>query len=426
MPTTEKTKDQPNQDEVIEQVRAENAELTKSIGKMQDDLETTLKSMRDRHEANDNDENRKAVDPVDADVIKKQDAAIDGLLDEVKTLKANQTELYGDDFQADKSGITQKQALNTFLKGGLSGMSPAEQKALSAGSDANGGYIVFDDQDTAMGRILSEASPIREIAQVRNTSSGKYTKPHVVAGAGAGWVGETASRPETQSPTIAELEFPVMELYANIFQTQTWLDDAAIDGEAFVAEEARIAFAEQEGNAFVQGDGTGKPKGIIGGYAAVAEASHAWGDIGYIASGAAGAFTASKPADALIDLVYSIKSGYRQNARFLFNRMTQAEIRKLKGEDGEYLWQLSGANHNPTVLGHPITEAEDMPDLAADSLSIAFGDFKRGYLVVDRTGVRVLRDPYSNKPYILLYTTKRVGGGVQDFDAIKLMKFATT
>jgi HK97 family phage major capsid protein len=186
------------------------------------------------------------------------------------------------------------------------------------------------------------------------------------------------------------------------------------------------AFAEQEGAAFVNGDGTNKPKGFLAS-TIVADSAWSWGNLGYVASGAAGAFAAASPSDALVDLVYSLRAGYRQNASFVMNRKTQSAIRKFKDAQGNYLWQPPASAGAPaTLMGFPLVEAEDMPDIAANALAIAFGDFRRGYLVVDRAGIRILRDPYSAKPYVLFYTTKRVGGGVQDYAAIKVMKFAAS
>jgi HK97 family phage major capsid protein len=216
-----------------------------------------------------------------------------------------------------------------------------------------------------------------------------------------------------------------MELYAMPAATQSLLDDAAVDIDQWVAEEVRVAFAEQEGAAFVTGNGTNKPKGFLD-YTKVANGSWTWGSIGTISTGVSGAFPASNPADKLIDLVYAVKTGYRANAHFVFNRATQSAIRKLKDGDGTYLWQPSlKPGEASTLMGFPVAESEDMPNIGADAYAIAFGDFRRGYLIVDRVGIRVLRDPYSAKPYVLFYTTKRVGGGVQDFDAIKLLKFGT-
>ncbi|MFD0938343.1 phage major capsid protein, partial [Methylobacterium trifolii] len=247
----------------------------------------------------------------------------------------------------------------------------------------------------------------------------------VATGAPAtGWVAETAPRPQTDGPVLSELNFPAMELYAMPAATQTLLDDAVVDIDAWLADEVETAFSEQEGTAFVSGNGLSRPRGFLS-YDTVANASWVPGKIGLVGTGAAGAFPGASPADVLFDLVYALKAGYRQNAGFVMNRRTQSAIRKFKDADGNYLWQPPlAADRAATLLGFPVTEAEAMPDVGAGSLSIAFGDFRRGYLVVDRTGLRVLRDPYSAKPYVLFYTTKRVGGGVQDFSAIKLLKFA--
>ena len=186
----------------------------------------------------------------------------------------------------------------------------------------------------------------------------------------------------------------------------------------------RDAFADQEGIAFVSGNGVDKPKGFLD-YPKVANATWSWGNVGVINTGTAGAFPASSPTDKLIDLAFSVRAAYRANASFVMNRATEAAIRKFKDADGNYVWQPSPRpGEAPRLLGYPVVEAEAMPDIAADAHAIAFGDFRRGYLVVDRVGIRVLRDPYSSKPYVLFYTTKRVGGGIQDFAAIKLLKFA--
>ncbi|RMF07842.1 MAG: phage major capsid protein, partial [Alphaproteobacteria bacterium] len=258
---------------------------------------------------------------------------------------------------------------------------------------------------------------------VRQVSGSTYKKPFSVTGPGAGWIAETAARPETTSPTLAELSFPTMELYAMPSATQSLLDDSAVNIDAWLAEEIRLAFAEQESTAFVAGNGTNQPKGFLD-YPKVANASWSWGNTGYVATGTAGAFDATNPSDDLIDLIYALKSAYRGNAHWVMNRSVQAEIRKIKDADGNYIWQPGErAGAQPTLMNFPIVESEDMPDIGADSFSIAFGDFNRGYLIVDRVGLRVLRDPYSAKPYVLFYTTKRVGGGIQDFDAIKFLKF---
>ena len=268
------------------------------------------------------------------------------------------------------------------------------------------------------------SSPMRQIATVRQTSATVFKKP-VSLGTTSAWAAETGSRTETTAPTLSLLEFPAAELYAMPAATQTLLDDAYADVDEWLADEVEASFSTQESAAFVSGDGSGEPKGFLS-YDMIADASHAWSKIGFILSGGAGAFAASNPADKLIDLVYALKSQFRANARFVMNRRTVSGVRKLKDGDGNYLWRPGAAGESASLLGYPVTEIEDMPDIAANAYAIAFGDFRRGYLIVDRQGARVLRDPYSMKPYVLFYTTKRVGGGVQNFDAIKVMKFAAS
>ncbi|MES2834753.1 MAG: phage major capsid protein [Pseudomonadota bacterium] len=305
------------------------------------------------------------------------------------------------------------QAFGLELKTGLSAAGP-------------GGYVVPIETERAIERRLMAGSPMREISTVRTVGSGVFKKPVSTAGVTAGWVAETAARPETDPATLALLEFPSADLYACPAATQSLLDDALLDLDEWLAAEVEDAFAAQETAAFVSGDGTNKPKGFLS-YTMVADASHAWGQIGYVASGNAGAFASTNPADKLIDLVYAPKAQFRPNGRFVMNRKTVSAVRKFKDADGNYIWQpATRAGETASLLGYPVTEIETMPDIAANSFAIAFGDFQRGYLIVDRAGVRVLRDPYSAKPYVLFYTTKRVGGGVQNFDAIKVMKFSAS
>lgn len=328
---------------------------------------------------------------------------------------------------ATASDLAHKSAFETFMrKGDASRLAKLEEKALSVGSGQDGGYLVPAETEATVNRLLKAISPIRSIAGIRTVSASVYKRPFASSGADSGWVAETAARPQTNTPVLAELQFPTMELYAMPAASSSLLDDTIVNIDEWLAEEVRIAFADQEGKAFVDGDGVNKPKGFLT-YTAVANASWTWGNLGYIASGAAGAFPAANPGDKLLDLIYACKAPYRANAHFVMNRSTQSAIRKMKDGQGNYLWSPSNApGELPSLMGYGVVECEDMPDIAANSLSLAFGDFARGYLVVDRAGIRVLRDPYSAKPYVLFYTTKRVGGGVQDFDAIKLMKFAVS
>ena len=324
----------------------------------------------------------------------------------------------------DGGGPEAKAAFDGYLKTGASfGL---ELKAGLSTASNSAGYVVPEQTERAIERRLMAGSPMREIATVRTVGAGVFRKPVSTAGVASGWVAETAARPETDPATLALLEFPSADLYANPAATQSLLDDALSDLDEWLAAEVEDAFAAQETQAFVTGDGVNKPKGFLS-YDIVAEADHEWGEIGYVASGAAGAFASTTPTDRLIDLVYAPKAQYRPNGRFVMNRKTVSAVRKFKDADGNYIWQpAQRAGETASLLGYRVTEIETMPDIAANSAAIAFGDFQRGYLIVDRAGVRVLRDPYSAKPYVLFYTTKRVGGGVQNFDAIKVMKFAAS
>ena len=305
--------------------------------------------------------------------------------------------------------------------GDETGLRALEAKSMSVTSDPDGGFLVPDEVSREVGRRMALISPIRAIATVRQVSSSMLKKPFARTGPQVGWVGETEPRPETDTPRLAEMTFPTAELYAMPAATQTLLDDAAVDMDEWLVSEIETAFAEQESAAFVNGDGINKPLGFLQ-VARADEASRLYGQLGTIPTGSAGAMA---DTDTLVDAVYALKAGYRQNARFVMNRRTQAELRKMKDADGNYIWQAPAvAGGEAMLMGFPVVESEDMPDPADGAASIAFGDFRRGYLVVDRVGVRVLRDPYSAKPYVLFYTTKRVGGGVQDFDAIKLIDFS--
>ena len=341
-----------------------------------------------------------------------------------RAMSQNRRPIIGGEPAETVSAPEAKAAWDGYLKTGQA--AGLEVKAgLSTGA-TSGGYVVPYETERAIERRLMTVSPMREIATVRTVAAGVFRKPVSTAGVASGWVAETAARPETDPATLALLEFPSADLYANPAATQALLDDALVDLDEWLAAEVEDAFAAQETQAFVTGDGTNKPRGFLS-YATVADADQAWGQIGYVASGAAGGFAATSPTDRLIDLVYAPKAQYRPNGRFVMNRKTVSAVRKFKDADGNYIWQPAARlGENASLLGYPVTEIETMPDVAANSLSIAFGDFQRGYLIVDRAGVRVLRDPYSAKPYVLFYTTKRVGGGVQNFDAIKVMKFAAT
>ena len=322
-------------------------------------------------------------------------------------------------------------AFNGMLrKGSDGGLRDLEVKAaLSTDSDPDGGFVVPEEVDDTISRVLETVSVMRRIATVRPMSAGTLKAVHNHGAATSGWVGETGARPETNTPKLSEVSYPAMELYAMPAATQSMLDDARINTEMWLADEVKIAFAEQEGAAFVNGDGVNKPRGFLN-YPTVANASYVWGKLGYVATGAAGAFPASTAAvnayDKLVDLYHAVRPGYRPESAFVMNDKTLAEIRKIKATVGDYIYLPPSATEPGSILGKVVETDDNMPDIAANAFAIAFGNFKRAYIIGDRVGVRVLRDPYSAKPYVLFYTTKRVAGGIRDFASVKLLKFAAS
>jgi HK97 family phage major capsid protein len=314
--------------------------------------------------------------------------------------------------------------VESYLRKGLE--VGVELKALQGTSDAAGGYAVPEEIDAAIDRTLTAISPIRAIANVVKVGSAGYRKLVTTGGTPSGWVSEVAARPETDTPGFTEIAPPFGELYANPAASQAMLDDAAFDVEAWLAQEIATEFARAEGAAFVAGSGVNRPKGFLAApTAATADGVRPFGTLQFVTSGAAGGFVATNPQDRLIDLVQALRPPYRQGAVFVMNSATAARIRKFKTADGAFLWQPGLTAGQPdTLLGYPVVEAEDMPDVAADSLSIAFGNFKAGYLIAERAETQILRDPYTHKPFVHFYATKRIGGQVSNSEAIKLMKFA--
>lgn len=332
----------------------------------------------------------------------------------------------GNDTDPDKA--EHAQAFDRFFRRGVdAGLRDLEVKAkLTTQSDPDGGYLVPEEMETGIDRVLGTVSTIRSLARVISISGQTYKKLVNMGGATSGWVGEEDARTGTNTPTLREIAINTGEIYAMPGATQTSLDDARIDLAAWLADEVSIEFAEQEGAAFANGDGVNKPRGILS-YDKVANATYAWGKIGYIATTEAAGFKAASatvsPADCLIDLYYALKSGYRNGASWLMSDATMNTIRKFKDAEGAYIWAPpSGAAEVATILGKPVHTDDNLPAVGAGTFPIAFGDFSRSYLVVDRIGIRVLRDPFTSKPNVLFYTTKRVGGGVVNFEAMKLLK----
>jgi HK97 family phage major capsid protein len=320
-----------------------------------------------------------------------------------------------------------KQAFGKFLrKGNDDGLLDLERKAYNVTTDADGGYAVPEELDRDILSLMKDVSPIRSIATVRTISTADYKKLVNIRGTTSGWVDEDDPRTATSSSQLAAVMPFMGEIYAFPQATQQMLDDVFFNAESWLTDEVSVDFAQKEGAAFITGDGTKKPKGFCA-YttAATPDSSRAFGTLEHIATGVSNDWPASEKENKLIDLIYAVKQGYRANARFVIGRPMLGEIRKFRDTEGNLLWQPGLQAGQPSqLLGYPVTEAEDMPVKAANSLSVAFGDFKRGYLIVDRIGTRVLRDPFTNKPYVGFYVTKRLGGCVVDSQAIKFLKFA--
>ena len=315
---------------------------------------------------------------------------------------------------ASSSELEYKTAFTGFVRNGR-GEDALEAKALTLTGSTNndGGHTVPDVIDMAVRSRLINQSPMRQLAQVISTTTGLYSVLMNVHGTASGWVAETDARTETASPKINKIAVPGGELYVNVAATQQLLDDSAIDVEGWLAKEIADQFAVAEGTAFITGTGVNQPKGILATGTGIAT----------VAGGSAAALDKS---DALISLVYALKAGHRQGSVFLGNSATEATIRKLKDTTGNYLWAPGLNGERGKLLGYEFFNDENMPDVAANATPLAFGNFQNGYTIADRTSYTLVRDPYTNKPYVMFYVTARVGGVVTDAEALKLLKIAAS
>ncbi|ARE38458.1 Phage major capsid protein [Rhodovulum sp. P5] len=325
--------------------------------------------------------------------------------------------------------LPHKKAFAAYLRNGdddaLRGLE-LEGKAMSSAVAADGGYLVDPETAEAIKSVLKSTASIRSVAQVVTVEATSFDVLVDHSDIGSGWSSEMANQVETDTPQIERVTIPLHELSAMPKASQRLLDDSAFDIEGWLAARIADRFSRAEAAAFINGDGVDKPKGILT-HPQIPETSWAWGSLGYVATGTDGDFDAIAPADAILDLVYSLGAQYRANASFVMNSKTAGTIRKMKDADGRFLWTDGlAAGEPPRLLGYPVLIAEDMPDIAPDAAAIAFGDFQSGYTVAERPDLRVLRDPFSAKPHVLFYATKRVGGDVSDFDAIKLLKFSVS
>ncbi|MHA3083741.1 phage major capsid protein [Acinetobacter sp. ANC 5383] len=370
--------------------------------------------------------NDKELEGIKAEKGKLSDQ-VDKINEKLGDLDKLKDELEKELKSAKRPGATQgkeadehKTAFYQFMrKGTEDGLSELERKAVQTTTNQDGGFAVPEELDQTLLELLKDESPMRAVCSQLTVGTPDYKKLVNLGGAGSGWVGETDTRTATGTPTLAQIQAYMGEIYANPQATQASLDDVFFDVENWISTEVAQEFAEKEGQAFLLGDGDKKPKGILSyGLAATVDKDREFGTLQKVLSGTAGNFT----GDNLIDLIYATKKGYRNGAVFMMTNLTQAKARKFKDNEGNYLWQPGLQLGQPsTLLGYGIEENEDMPEVAADSNAVLFGNFKRGYMIVDRMGTRVLRDPYTNKPYVSFYTTKRTGGMLLDSNAIKVL-----
>lgn len=347
---------------------------------------------------------------------------------ELAATKAGRAGLSGD-AGVDPAKAEHKAGFMSFVrKGNEAGLADLERKAVQLAVNADGGFALPEEIASDVQARLVEISPVRSVATVVSVSTNDYKRLIDVRGTASGWVGETAARTATNTPQLAERAAFMGEVYANPQATQWSLDDVFFNVEQWLAESVAVEFARAEAAAFVSGDGSSKPKGFLN-YttAATADASRTDGVLEHIATGVSADFAATNKADLVYSIIYKLKAGHRAGAVWMMNKAVLGEMRAFKDGQGRYLWEPSLQAGQPSSLaGYAVVEAEDMPAKAANSLSIAFGNFRAGYCIVDRVGIRTLRDPFSNKPYVGFYTTKRVGGMVLDSDAIKVAKFSAS
>jgi len=320
-----------------------------------------------------------------------------------------------------------KKAFAAYLRSGdddgLRGLL-VEEKALSTAVAADGGYLVDPQTADRVAGVLRNAASIRAVANVVQVEATAYDVLVDHSDIGAGWADEITATGETSTPQVERITIPLHELSALPKASQRLLDDSAFSVEDWLAERIADKFSRAEGGAFISGDGIDKPKGFLT-YGSANNGAEVWGELGHVLTGADGDFAAVNPADAIVDLVYALGARYRANATFVMNSKTAGAVRKMKDADGRFLWSDGLSAGEPArLMGYAVLISEDMPDIASWAPAIAFGDFHAGYTIAERPDLRILRDPFSAKPHVLFYATKRVGGDVSDFNAIKVLKFA--
>lgn len=372
----------------------------------------------------------KAVSDIQA-ALSKIEAEHKQIGEDVKELakKAARPQFNGEGKQLTPDQVEHKKALDNYMRTGKGGdeLRELEAKAISSRSDPDGGYLIDEERDTEIDRIAATMSAMRSVANVRTIGKATYEKLVKTRGISGGWIAEAADSSESTEQQWSKIEIDAHKMYAEPWYPNDVLEDADYDLEADATLEVGITFAETEGSSFITGNGVGRPRGIAA-YETVANASYAWGKVGYVAAGAAGAFTSSAPGDKIIQLVHALKPIYRPGAVFMMNDATLATVRQMKDGSGQYyLWQVDPtAGFGGRLMGAQVVVDDNFADIAANSLSIAFGNMKRAYTIVDRRGIAIIRDNVTKKGTTKLHFSRRVGGGITHFEAVKLMKFAAS
>ena len=362
------------------------------------------------------------------DIVARQDAAdqmLGALRSDVEEVKGRLDRAARQPRPALGGSALVSAELKGFVEGYLRMGQTGELKSVTGAVPGDGGFAVPREIDALIAAQMKTISPVRGVAQIVQTGTAGYRKLITNSTANSGWVSETGARPETLTSKFMEIVPPMGELYANPSASQAMLDDAGFDLEAWLADEIATEFARAEGTAFINGSGTNQPKGFLQQPTALTtDAARPFGTLQHVVTANASGFDTA-PELKLIDLVHSLRAAHRQGAVFIMNTKTLATVRKFKAADGTFLWQPGIFENAPArLLGYPVIEAEDMPDVAANALPIAFGNFRNGYIITERRATSILRDPYTNKPYVNFYATKRIGGQVLDSDAIKLLKIS--
>lgn len=421
----------------IKNLLDEQAKTFESFKAANDTLQTQVKKLGE--------------DAVTRDVVEKINKAMDEIADKIKAADKANIDLEGKMNRLSLSGggateaetkaardfgimigkpdfsVEDAKAYTDAMDSYLRKSNDTELKAitLSVGVDPSGGYLVTPDKSGQIVKKVYETTPMRQICNIAQIGTDALEGPVDNGEFGATWAGEQDVRTQTDASQLGMWRIPANELYAYPLVTQKLLDDASMDVEAWMADKAADKFSRKENTAFAVGTGVRQPKGLFTQtIVATADATRAWGSMQYVPSGAAGDLT---NADALIDMAQTPKAAYRSNAKWLTNRAMVGKARKLKDSYGQYLWLPSMQLGQPaTLLGYEIVEGEDVPAIAANAYSLAFGDFKQCYTIVDRLGITLIRDPYTQVGYVKFNYRKRVGGDIVNSEAVKFLKLATS